>query len=182
MALENSKNCDARSLLLPFGLINFKIAVATPGDQAVVNLYFSEAVHPSSKWYKYDHIADTWCDFSAYAVFAADRRSVTVTLRDGGPVDADGVANGVIVDPAGVVEEADAETVGSGGGAGGGGGCFIAAANSGGAASDGGCGWWLLSMLSVICLYAGNVSARRFRENYEHAVDNFLKGLLFSAR
>jgi hypothetical protein len=64
------------------------------------------------------------------------------------------------------VEEADAETVGSGGGTGGGGGCFIAAANSGGAASDGGCGWWLLSMLSAICLYAGNVSARRFRENY----------------
>ena len=167
---------------MPFGLINFKIAVATPGDQAVVNLYFSAAVHPSSKWYKYDPIAGTWHDFSAYARFAADRRSVTVTLCDGGPGDADGVANGVIVDPAGVVEEADAETVGSGGGAGGGGGCFIAAANSGGAASDGGCGWWLLSMLSVICLYAGNVSARRFRENYEHAVDNFLKGLLFSAR
>ena len=151
---------------MPFGLINFKIAVATPGDQAVVNLYFSEAVHPSSKWYKYDPIADTWHDFSAYAVFAADRRSVTVTLCDGGPGDADGVANGVIVDPAGVVEEADAETVGSVGGAGGGGGCFIAAANAGGAASDGGCGWWLLSMLSAICLYAGKVSARRFRENY----------------
>jgi hypothetical protein len=151
---------------MPFGLINFKIAVATPGNQAVVNLYFSEAVHPRSKWYKYDPIADTWHDFSAYAIFAADRRSVTVTLRDGGPGDADGVANGVIVDPAGVVEEADAETVGSGGGASGGGGCFIAAANAGGAASDGGCGWWLLSTLSAICLYAGNVSARRFRENY----------------
>jgi len=151
---------------MPFGLINFKIAVATPGDQAVVNLYFSEAVHPRSKWYKYDPIADTWHDFSAHARFAADRRSVTVTLRDGEPGDADGVANGVIVDPAGVVEEADAETVGSAGGAGGGGGCFIAAANAGGAASFGGCGRWLLSVLSAICLYAGNVSARRFRENY----------------
>ena len=87
---------------MPFGLINFKIAVAKPGDQAVVKLYFSKAASYFSKWYKYDPIADKWYDFSAYAKFAADRRSVTLTLLDGGPGDADGVANGVIVDPAGI--------------------------------------------------------------------------------
>jgi hypothetical protein len=159
-------NVSAKPMQMPFGLINFKIAVAAPGDQAVVKLYFSDTVSPSSKWYKYDPIANQWYDFSAYAKFAQNRRSLTLTLRDGGPGDADGVANGVIVDPAGVVEEADAETAGSWGGASGGSGCFIAAANADGAASDGGRGWWLLSMLSVICLYAGNASARRFRENY----------------
>jgi hypothetical protein len=89
---------------MPFGLINFKIAVAKPGDQAVVKLYFSKAASYFSKWYKYDPIADKWYDFSAYAKFAPDRRSVTLTLLDGGPGDADGVANGVIVDPAGIVE------------------------------------------------------------------------------
>jgi chitinase len=89
---------------MPFGLINFKIAVAKFGDQAVVKLYFSKAASYFSKWYKYDPIADKWYDFSAYAKFASDRRSVTLTLRDGGPGDADGVANGVIVDPAGIVE------------------------------------------------------------------------------
>ena len=89
---------------MPFGLINFKIAVAKPGDQAVVKLYFSQAAPYFSKWYKYDPIADKWYDFSTYAKFAADRRSVTLTLTDGGPGDADGVANGVIVDPAGIVE------------------------------------------------------------------------------
>jgi hypothetical protein len=36
-----------------------------------------------------------------------------LTLRDGGPGDADGVANGVIVDPAGIVEVQE-ETVGGG--------------------------------------------------------------------
>jgi hypothetical protein len=92
---------------MPFGLINFKIAVAKPGDQAVVKLYFSKAASYYSKWYKYDTIADKWFDFSAYAKFASDRRSVTLTLRDGGPGDADGVANGVIVDPAGIVEAED---------------------------------------------------------------------------
>ena len=82
---------------MPFALINFKIAVAKPGDTAVVKLYFSKAASYSSKWYQYDAIADRWYDFSAYAKLAYDRRSVTLTLTDGGPGDADGVANGVIV-------------------------------------------------------------------------------------
>ena len=92
---------------MPFGLINFRIAVAKPGDPAVVKLYFPQAAPASSKWYKYDPIAGRWYDFSAYAKFAADRFSVTLTLTDGGPGDADGVANGVIVDPAGIVEVED---------------------------------------------------------------------------
>jgi hypothetical protein len=82
---------------MPFALINFKIAAAKPGDTAVVKLYFSKAASYSSKWYLYDAIADRWYDFSAYAKFAGDRKSVTLTLKDGGPGDADGVANGVIV-------------------------------------------------------------------------------------
>jgi len=82
---------------MPFALINFKIAVGKPGDTAVVKLYFSKAASSSSKWYQYDAIADRWYDFSAYAKLAGDRRSVTLTLTDGGPGDADGVANGVIV-------------------------------------------------------------------------------------
>jgi hypothetical protein len=143
---------------MPFGLINFKIAVAQPGDPATVKLYFSERAPWRSKWYKYDPIAERWYDFSAYASFAADRRSVTLTLRDGGAGDADGVANGIIVDPAGVVEEeADAEPVagetgvvagdgGSGGasGGGGGGGCFISAAASPAAFGGGAANGWLV--------------------------------------
>jgi hypothetical protein len=130
---------------MPFALINFKIAVANHGDTAVVKLYFSQAASYFSKWYKYDPIADRWYDFSAYAKFASDRRSVTLTLKDGGPGDADGVANGVIVDPAGVAE-ADDEIVSSGGsGAGGRAGGFIA--SSGAAASP-------LSLLGLLSLSA----------------------------
>jgi hypothetical protein len=87
---------------MPFGLINFKIAVLNPGDPATVKLYFSEPAPRASKWYKYDLIADQWYDFSAHAVFVDNRRSLTLTLQDGGAGDADGVANGVIVDPAGI--------------------------------------------------------------------------------
>jgi len=130
---------------MPFGLINFKIAVAKAGDQSTVKLHFSQAASYFSKWYKYDPIADRWYDFSAYAKFASDRRSVTLTLTDGGPGDADGVANGVIVDPAGIVEaeeevppvvETPSSTsiAGSGGSSGGGGGCFIETAIDSGVA------------------------------------------------
>jgi chitinase len=128
IGVESVESEDARRLdsyaygkptSMPFALINFKIAVGKPGDTAVVKLYFSKAASYSSKWYKYDPIADRWYDFSAYAKFAGDRRSVTLTLKDGGPGDADGVANGVIVDPAGVAEMDDEIVSIGGSGAGG---------------------------------------------------------------
>ncbi|MCU0591399.1 MAG: fibronectin type III domain-containing protein [Desulfobacterales bacterium] len=141
---------------MPFGLINFKIAVAKPGDPATVKLYFSEAAPARSKWFKYDPIDDRWYDFSAHARFASDRRSLTLTLQDGGSGDADGIANGIIVDPAGIVEEADAEVISDGSvasGGGGGGGCFIATADADG--HPGG-GWLLLGLMSVAGLLLGN--------------------------
>jgi hypothetical protein len=139
---------------MPFALINFKIAVANPGDKAVVKLYFSKAASYFGKWYKYDPIADRWYDFSAYAKFAGDRRSVTLTLTDGGPGDADGVVNGVIVDPAGVAE-ADDEIVSIGGsGDSGRAGGFIA--SSGAAAGP-------LSLLGLLSLSALVACGRKSR-------------------
>jgi uncharacterized membrane protein YgcG len=136
---------------MPFGLINFKIAVAHPGDEATVKLYFSVPAPWRSKWYKYDPIADRWYDFSAYAHFAADRRSITLTLRDGGAGDADGIANGVIVDPAGVVEEEDVATGGDDGGAVTGGGSGVGAASSGGGGGGGGGGCFIAAATSSAC-------------------------------
>ena len=81
----------------PFPSISFKIAVTTPGAQATVKLYFSQAAPLGSKWYRYDPASGKWYDFSTYAKFAADRKSVALSLTDGGTGDADGVADGVIV-------------------------------------------------------------------------------------
>ena len=86
----------------PFGLINCRVAVAKPGDQATVKIYFSQAVPRESRWYEYDTASRKWYDFSNYVKFATDRRSATLSLTDGGIGDADGVANGVIVDPGGI--------------------------------------------------------------------------------
>jgi len=80
-----------------FPSISFKIAVTKPGAQATVKLYFSQAAPLGIKWYRYDPAYGKWYDFSTYAIFAADRKSVALSLTDGGPGDADGVANGVIV-------------------------------------------------------------------------------------
>jgi hypothetical protein len=56
--------------------------------------------------------------------------AIEITLKDGGPEDADGVANGKIVDPGapGVGAAAAAAPAAAGGDGGGGGGCFIATA------------------------------------------------------
>lgn len=112
---------------MPFGLINFRIAVARPGDTATVKIHFSEAASRNSRWFKYDPISESWYDFSALTRFASDRQSVTLTLCDGGNGDADGIANGVIVDPAGIVEVDDV----TGSSSLINGGCFIDAAGSG---------------------------------------------------
>ena len=111
---------------LPFGLIDYKIIVEQPGDEAVVTIYFSEAAPEGSKWYKYDPIEGSWYDYSAYSEFSEDRKSVYVLVKDGGIGDLDGIENGIIIDPAGIgVDSATTSSSGDGGG-----GCFISAVAS----------------------------------------------------
>jgi hypothetical protein len=148
---------------MPFGMVNFKLIVDAPGDEAVVTVHFSEPVPAQGRWYKYDPMHHAWSDFSSHAVFSADRKSMTLTLRDGGAGDADGVVNGIIIDPAGVVMPSSSSgggdnlvegvvggvgnIVGSVGSAAGGG-CFIA--SSANAASP-------LSLLTLLSLGALSV-------------------------
>ena len=94
----------------PFGLVDFKVLVENPGDQTELTIYFSEEVPAGSAWYKYDSVQNVWIDFSDYAVLRPSRMSLTLYLQDGGPGDADGVANGIIVDPSGLVNASDLDT------------------------------------------------------------------------
>ena len=86
----------------PFGLINFKLIMNQPGAQAEITIYFSEPAPQNGRWFKYDPIETTWTDFSAQTDFNQERTAVTLYLEDGGDGDADGLANGIIVDPSGV--------------------------------------------------------------------------------
>lgn len=100
--LKVSGSHKRRIRRLPYGLINFKLLVAEPGDTALVTVYFSEPVSRRAKWIKLDVVNDTWLDYSGYTQFSRDRMSAVIELVDGGYGDDDGVANGIIVDPAGL--------------------------------------------------------------------------------
>jgi hypothetical protein len=143
---------------LPFGLINFKVVLDTAGAEAVVTVYFSEPVSKKGRWYKYDPVRKRWSDFSVFAQFSADRRSMTLVLADGGAGDADGVVNGIILDPAGVLipssSGGDSGVVDAVEGLGGaldsaGPGCFLQTIADG---PSGGFAWHLLSLLSLMSL------------------------------
>jgi hypothetical protein len=121
---------------LPLGLISFRLEMDYPGGIARVRVHFSEPAPDAAIWVKYD-IINGWQDYSAHTVFAHDRMSADIELQDGGFGDADGVANGIIIDPAGygvatgnapsgddgrLLDSASSPSASSGGG---GGGCFI---------------------------------------------------------
>ena len=114
---------------MPLGCIDFKVKVENPGVEAQVIVYLSEPAPDGSVWYKYNPATgwENWIE-QGYAEFSDDKTSVVLTLTDGGAGDADGVVNGVIVDPSGFSGTASMATVSdenSSGGGGGGGGCFI---------------------------------------------------------
>jgi hypothetical protein len=119
---------------LPFGLITFTLDLKNPGDEVTFTVHLSDQVDAGSTWYKYS-VAGGWQDYSAYSVLSADRRSFVITAKDGAHGDADGIENGVIVDPGGVSGSVVPDTGipltspggSSGGGGGGGGGCFLSA-------------------------------------------------------
>ena len=102
-----------------FGLFSYRLRVNQPGDIATVRIYYSEDISGAEFFYMYDSIKG-WRDYTQYATFNEDGRSVTVELRDGANGDSDGVANGVIVDPGGVAQMGAVADTGAGGG------CFIA--------------------------------------------------------
>ncbi|MGA1824074.1 MAG: PQQ-binding-like beta-propeller repeat protein [bacterium] len=89
----------------PLGLFGFRITLTTPGDEAEVTVYFCDPAPEDEEnkvwtWYLYNSIYE-WIDYKGkkHATFSQDRRSITLTLKDGGYGDADGIANGIIVDP-----------------------------------------------------------------------------------
>lgn len=90
----------ARPSRMPLGLFATKLLVADPGDATQVTIYFSQAADQDAVWLMYNSVTG-WSDYSEYATFSTDRRSVRLQLKDGGYGDADGIANGIIVDPSG---------------------------------------------------------------------------------
>ena len=87
---------------MSLGLICFKLYLNGDETSAIVKVYFSKKARLNAKWYKYDSNEGWQSDENA--VFSDDRKSITLTLVDGGFGDEDGVRNGIIVDPSGLGE------------------------------------------------------------------------------
>ncbi len=90
---------------MSYGLFSFRIdglpVDAVNPATADVTFYFPEPLPSGTKWYKYDSVSGTMTDFTTNVAFSGNH--AIVTLTDGGAGDADGVINGVIVDPGGPV-------------------------------------------------------------------------------
>lgn len=107
-----------------YGLLDFQVKVAHPGDTATVTVLLPAPAPAGYKWFKYNALRG-WYDYSDHAVFSADRTQITLTVTDGGIGDDDGVADGLIRDPSGLgAGDAPAASAASGSGHG----CFIATA------------------------------------------------------
>jgi uncharacterized protein (TIGR03790 family) len=113
---------------LPYGLLAMRIDALTPGATVELNLYFPDALQPGSKWIKYDQVDSAFSDFTPQVTF--NGKQVTVRITDGGVGDADGVANGIIIDPSGPWVVASGSSSNSNPeGSSGGGGCTIKASS-----------------------------------------------------
>jgi hypothetical protein len=88
---------------MPYGLINFKLLLNNPGDDTQITVYLSERAPKGGQWFKYDPVEELWQDYSEYVKFYPNKKSLTIRIQDGGFGDADGIANGIIVDPAGLL-------------------------------------------------------------------------------
>jgi hypothetical protein len=146
---------------LPSSMAVYRLALKKAGQRAQVTIHLSTPAPAGARWVKYDAV-NGWQDFSNEAVFSSDRQTVTVEIKDGGVGDADGVANGIIVDPSGLLPAGTSSSTPSassgGGGGGGGGGCFITSiAGAGQTAPAGHRPWrWLKATLHQLIAFAHN--------------------------
>ncbi|WP_028314224.1 choice-of-anchor U domain-containing protein [Desulfatibacillum aliphaticivorans] len=84
---------------LRYGLLDFRAKVAEVGGTATIWIRFGENLAANRQWWKLDALRGWYQPENAEFMQAGD--AVKLTIVDGGEGDADGVANGYVVDPAG---------------------------------------------------------------------------------
>jgi hypothetical protein len=84
--------------ILPYGMFSFSISNLAPGQAVNIILRFPNPIPLGSKYYKCINGSVIDC---TPLVTRVNEYTLVLTLKDGGPGDADGTANGVILDPGG---------------------------------------------------------------------------------
>jgi hypothetical protein len=117
------------SLTFPYGTTKFNITGLVPGATVTVTQVFPNDVPTTSAYYKIS-ATNGW---QAIPLGGNDGdNTITLTLTDGDALtDADGQANGTIVDPGSLATTSSGDTPLSTSGGGSSGGCFVTAAGSG---------------------------------------------------
>jgi hypothetical protein len=178
-------NSKGKPRFIDFGLLHFKLLLNAPGEETVVTIHLSEAPFGKGKknkrervkMYKYDPVNSEWLDYSEYAEFSSDRKKVYLTLKDGGFGDADGIENGIIVDPLAFGSDSDSNSS-SGSGSDSDDSlipdnmsCFIAAASSDAGNIQPLCNWreigtreLLIVFILMVLGYVGTEIFSRFRQ------------------
>jgi hypothetical protein len=82
---------------MAYGLVGYRINVSHPGQETTVTFHLSEPINPTTPWLSYDSVMG-WEEISDAIQADSDGVTVTRQLIDGGLGDADGAANGVIID------------------------------------------------------------------------------------
>ena len=94
-----SDNPPPDGVRLPYGLFEYDVTVASPGDTADVTYVLPDAdVVPTSVHMLQNGV---WTDYADHTSVDAVDGKVTVALRDGGEGDETGTTDGVINDPSG---------------------------------------------------------------------------------
>lgn len=88
---------------MPYHLFDFRVdglpMNSNNPTSVEITFYFPSALPADTKWYKFDAATGWMSDYTNLVVI--NDNQVTLTLTDGGAGDADGVVNGVIIDPSG---------------------------------------------------------------------------------
>ena len=87
---------------LPFGLMSLNVILEQIGGTARFELYLPDPPHEDARWFKYDPI-NGWYEFPVKIISG----KYILEIVDGGWGDADGVVNGIIVDPIGLSDGAN---------------------------------------------------------------------------
>lgn len=118
------EEAPGETLPTPFAMVANKI-MTDPGEQVTLQIYFDALQTPGAlRWIKYDAV-NGWQDYTQNTQLEDNGRAMDITVRDGGDGDADGVANGTIINLSGPAVVAGQSNGSQTPAAGSGGQCFI---------------------------------------------------------
>jgi hypothetical protein len=99
LTAATSTPCGTMPAFFPHGFFSFSITNITPGSTVTITITLPSSMHINTQYWKCQN--GQWVNVTSLLGSNDGDNVLTLTLTDGGLGDADGVANGTIVDPGG---------------------------------------------------------------------------------